>query len=155
MNKAFGILMFTSLVILQRPVFAVDVAPRISDREIVEGLAEIRGDIKRLEDGQKTTDKRIDDLRSDMNGKFADLRSDMNGKFADLRSEMNSRFDSLHWTLGIFITIALVILGFVLRMQWQMHQRQTRMETVLETQRDELSFIRKIIEKFLPPRGVL
>ncbi len=162
MNKAFGILMFTSLVILQRPVFAVDVAPRISDREIVEGLAEIRGDIKRLdagisslrsevkgdiqrlEDGQKTMDKRIDDLRSDMNGKFADLRS-----------EMNNRFDSLHWTLGIFITIALVILGFVLRMQWQMHQRQTRMETVLETQRDELSFIRKIIETFLPPRGVL
>ncbi|MBF8277522.1 MAG: hypothetical protein HW390_2595, partial [Candidatus Brocadiaceae bacterium] len=95
------------------------------------------------------------DLRSEMNGKFTDLRSEMNGKFADLRSEMNSRFDSLHWTLGIFITIALVILGFVLRMQWQMHQRQTRIETVLETQRDELSFIKKLIEKFLPPKGVL
>ena len=167
MNKAFGIfILFTSFVILQRLAIAVEVAPRISDREIVEGLAEIRGDIKRLDariDGlsSKVDDLRSEmngnftDLRSEMNGKFSDLRSEMNGKFTDLRSEMNSRFDSLHWTLGIFITIALVILGFVLRMQWQMHQRQTRIETVLETQRDELSFIKKLIEKLLPPKGVL
>ncbi len=169
MNKAFGILTFTSFFILQRSIFAVETAPHVSDREIVEGLTEIRGDIKRLdagigslrsevkgdikrlEDGQKSLDKRIDDLRSEIKGDIKALDKRMD----DLRSEMNSRFDSLHWTLGIFITIALVILGFVLRMQWQMHQRQTRMETVLETQRDELSFIRKIIEKFLPPRGVL
>ena len=85
-------------------------------------------------------DKRTDDLRSEMNGRF---------------EEVNRRFDSLQWTLGIFITIAMVILGFVLRMQWQMHQRQTRMETVLDSQKDDISFIKKIIEKFLPPRGVL
>ena len=145
MNKAFGIfILFTSFVILQRPAIAVEVAPRISDREIVEGLTEIRGDIKRLEDGQKK-------LGEDM--KAGEWR--LNTRIDDLRSEMNSRFDSLHWTLGIFITIALVILGFVLRMQWQMHQRQSRIETVLETQRDELSFIKKLIEKLLPPRGVL
>ena len=58
MNKAFGIfILFTSFVILQRPAIAVEVAPRISDREIVEGLTEIRGDIKRLEDGQKSSEK--------------------------------------------------------------------------------------------------
>ncbi len=196
MNKAFGILILSmSFFILQRPAIAVDAAPHISDREIVESLTAIRGDIKRLDtriDGLSSKmDGKFDDLRSEMNGKFDDLRSEMNGKFDglhsemngkfdglrseikgdikrledgqkamdkridDLRSDINSRFDSLHWTLGIFITIALVILGFVLRMQWQMHHRQTRMETVLETQRDELSFIKKIIEKFMPPRGVL
>lgn len=181
MNKAFGIvILFTSFVIHQRLAIAVEVAPRISDREIVEGLAEIRGDIKRVEDGQKKLGEdlkagewrlntRIDDLRSEIKGdikaldkRIDDLRSEIKGdskaldkRMDDLRSEINSRFDSLHWTLGIFITIALVILGFVLRMQWQMHQRQTRMETVLETQRDELSFIKKLIEKFLPPKGVL
>ena len=148
MNKAYNTLIIIFFFSLPYPVLAVEVAPRISDREIVEGLTEIRGDIRRL-------DARIDALASKMDDKFADLRSEMNGKFADLRSEMNSRFDSLHWTLGIFITIALAILGFVLSMQWQMHRRQTRMETVLETQRDELSFIRRIIEKFMPPRGVL
>lgn len=137
MNKAFGILIFTSFLIFQHPAIAVDVAPRISDREIVEGLAGIRGDIKRLEDGQMALDKGF------------------NTRIDNLRSEMNGRFDTLQWTLGIFITLALVILGFVLRMQWQMHRRQTRMETVLEVQREELSFIKKIIEKILPPKGVL
>lgn len=137
MNKAFGILIFTSFLIFQHPAIAVDVAPRISDREIVVGLAEIRGDIKRLEDGQMA------------------LGKGLNTRIDDLRSEMNGRFDTLQWTLGIFITLALVILGFVLRMQWQMHRRQTRMETVLEVQREEVSFIKKIIEKILPPKGVL
>ncbi|MCK4488378.1 MAG: hypothetical protein KAU38_16660 [Desulfobacterales bacterium] len=37
-------------VLLVTPLnsFAVEVAPRISDKEIIEGLAEIRGDIKEL-----------------------------------------------------------------------------------------------------------
>ncbi len=137
MNKAFNVLIFTFFFTLPYPVLAVEVAPHISDREIVEGLTEIKGDIKRL-------DSRIDALSSRMDGKFAGLRS-----------EMNNRFDSLHWTLGLFITIALVILGVVLRMQWQMHRRQTQTETILGAQRDELSFIKGLIEKFLPPRGVL
>ena len=114
-------------------VFAVETAPRISDREIIEGLADIRGDIKeiranilRVQEGQKS-----------------------------LRSEMNSRFDTMQWILGLFITIALVILGFVLRMQWQMHRRQTRVETTVETHKDELSFLKSLIEKLLPPKGVL
>ena len=125
-------------------IFAVDVAPRISDREIVERLA-------RLEEGQKTLNKRIDDLRSEMNDRFAivDKRID------DLRSEMNGRFDTLQWTLGLFITIALVRLAFLLRLQWQMARRQTQMETALETQKDELAFFKGLIEKLLPPRGTL
>ena len=104
-------------------LFAIETAPRISDREIVERLT-------RLEEGQKNLEKRFDDLRSEMNSRFSDLRS-----------EMNSRFDTLQWMLGLFITISLVILGFVLRMQWHMHKRQTRMETTLETQKDELAFL--------------
>jgi len=40
-------------------------------------------------------------------------------------------------------------------MQWQMHRRQTQVETTLETQKDEISFLKTLIEKLLPPRGVL
>jgi hypothetical protein len=166
MNKTLSILVFAIFFALQRSVIAVDAAPHISDREIVESLTEIRGDIKRLEDcykklGEdlqavewrlnKRMDEKFADFRSEINGKFADSRSEINGRFDD----MNHRFDTLQWMFGLFVTIALVILGFVLRMQWQMHQRQTRIETVLETQRDELSFIKRIIEKLLPPKGVL
>jgi len=42
---------------------------------------------------------------------------EINGRFDDLRAEMNERFNTFQWMLGLFITISLVILGFVLRMQ--------------------------------------
>lgn len=56
---------------------------------------------------------------------------------------------------GVFITVTIVILGFVLRMQWHMQKRRTVVETTLETQKDELAFIKGLIEKFLPPKGAL
>lgn len=130
-------------------------SPRITDREIVERLT-------RLEEGQKTLSKRIDDLDAKLNKRIDDLRAEMNSKFDtvnkridDLRAEMNSRFDTLQWMLGLFITISLVILGFVLRMQWQMGKRQTSMEATLKAHKEELDFLKSLIEKLLPPKGVL
>ena len=118
-------------------VIAVETAPRISDREIVERLT-------RLEEGQKSLERRIDSLDKGLNNRIDDLRS-----------EMNSRFDTIQWMFGLFITITLVILGFVLRMQWQMHRRQTQMETTLEMHKDALAFLKGLIEKLLPPKSVL
>ena len=112
---------------------AVEKAPRITDREIVERLT-------RLEEGHKNLEKRFDDV---------------NRRIDDLRSEINSRFDTLQWMFGLFITISLVILGFVLRMQWQMHKRQTQMETTLNIHKDDLAFLKGLIEKLLPPKDVL
>jgi len=126
-----------TVLILPSLLYAIETAPRISDREIVERLT-------RLEEGQKS-------LRSEMNSRFNDLRSEMNSRF----EAIDKRFDTLQWMLGLFITIALVILGFVLRMQWQMQRRQTRIETSLEAYKDELAFIKGLIDKLLPPKGVL
>jgi hypothetical protein len=155
MNRSLSLLIILLSFAFQPPSFAAEVAPRITDREIVERLT-------RLEEGQKALHKRIDDLRSEMIGRFDDLRSDMIGRFGiidkridDLRSEMNGRFDTLQWILGFFITISLVILGFVLRLQWQMARRQTHMEATLDTHKDELAFLKGLIEKLLPPRGTL
>jgi DNA-binding GntR family transcriptional regulator len=137
MKRSLSLLIILLSFAFQPPSFAAEVAPRITDREIVERLT-------RLEEGQKALHKRIDDLRSEMNGRFDDLRSEMNG-----------RFDTLQWILGFFITISLVILGFVLRLQWQMARRQTHMEATLDTHKDELAFLKGLIEKLLPPRGTL
>lgn len=86
---------------------AVETAPRISDREIVERLT-------RLGEGQKNLEERITSLGSGLSRGIDDLR-----------------------------------------MQWQMHRRQTRMETILETHKDELAFLKNLIDKLLPPKGVL
>ena len=149
----FSILM--AILLVPMVAAALEKAPRITDREIVERLT-------RLEEGQKAINKRFDDLRSEMNGRFDDLRSEMNGRINDLRAEMNGRFqamdrrfDTLQRMLGFFIAISLVILGFVLRMQWQMQRRQTSLEATLNAHKDELAFLKNLIEKLLPPRGVL
>ena len=139
-----SIMILITGLIIPSLLLAVETAPRISDREIVERLT-------KLEEGQKNLEKRIDDLRSEMNSRFNDLRSEMNSRF----QAVDKRFDILQWMLGLFITIALVILGFVLRMQWQMQRRQTRMETSLQTYKDELAFLKGLIEKLLPPKGAL
>ncbi len=125
------------LLVLILPAFGVETAPRISDREIVERLTRLEEGQKNLDEGLKALDRRL------------------NKRIDDLRSEMNSRFDILQWMLGLFITIALIILGFVLRMQWQMVRRQTQMETTLQTHKDELAFLKSLIEKLLPPKGIL
>jgi len=142
-----------------RVALAVEVVPRISDREIVERLS-------RLEEGQKRLESRMDDLRSEMNARFEtmDKRFEtMDKRFDDLRADMhsqfesvNKRFDDMTWMFGLFVTVVLAILGFVVRMQWQMQRKQTRMETSLETQKDEVAFLKRLIEKLLPPpKGAL
>jgi len=133
MKNVIIIIGITIGILMPSMVIAVEKAPRISDREIVERLA-------RLEEGQKNIEKRFDDLRSEMNSRF---------------EAVNKRFDTLQWMLGLFITITLVILGFVLRMQWQMHRRQTQMETTLEMHKDDLAFLKSLVEKLLPPKAVL
>jgi len=47
------ILLLLTSVLVAMPMAAVDVAPRISDREIIESLAELKA-------GQKTLDEKID-----------------------------------------------------------------------------------------------
>jgi len=105
-----------AILLIPMVTAAVEKAPRITDREIVERLT-------RLEEGQKALNERFDDVNSRFN--------DVNSRFNDLRAEMNERFNTLQWMLGLFITISLVILGFVLRMQWQMQRRQTDLEATL------------------------
>jgi DNA-binding GntR family transcriptional regulator len=137
MRKVIIFASLMTILLVPMVVAAVEKAPRITDREIVERLT-------RLEEGQKALNKRFDDLRAEMNGRFDDLRA-----------EMNERFNTLQWMLGLFITISLVILGFVLRMQWQMQRRQADLEATLNAHKNELAFLKNLIEKLLPPKGIL
>lgn len=132
LNRPVIILIIIILSSITQPIcaIAVDAAPRISDREIVEGLAEIRGDIKRLEQRFDAMDKRFDAFER----------------------QMNQRFDDIKWFLGVMIGTLLVIntgvLGYVLK-------RQGSMEKSLETIKDEMTFLKGVIEKLLPPKSVL
>lgn len=142
--KIFPILTCTLFFILQNSAFAVDTASHITDREIVERLT-------RLEEGQKKSGEDLRAMDKGLNKRIDDLRSEMNSRFG----EVNHRFDTLQWMLGLFITIALVIFGFILRLMWLMHRKQAQMETTLEMQKNDVSFIKGLIEKLLPHKGAL
>ena len=144
MKKVVIVLGLAIMLLVPMIASAVQVAPRITDKEIVERLT-------RLEEGQKAINKRIDGLETSLNKRIDDLRAEMNDKFV----AMDKRFDMLQWMLGLFITISLVILGFVLRMQWQMQRRQTRLEATLNAHREEINFLKSLIEKLIPPKGAL
>ena len=156
--------------------FAVDAAPRISDREIIEGLADIRGDIKelkaeikRLDEGQKAIDRRLDDMNNSVNKRFDDMNDSVNKRFDDMNNsvnkrfdDVNKRFDTIQWMLGLFITVALSLMGIMGRILWNQQKKLTQIETSLEAQKEEISFLKTLIEKLqtlieklLPPRGVL
>ncbi|MBI5186604.1 MAG: hypothetical protein HZA01_12885 [Nitrospinae bacterium] len=149
MKKAFLIILSLAFCAMypSANVLAVEVAPRISDREIIEGLANIRGDIKelkaeikRLDEGQRAIQQQINDLKESTNKRFDDI---------------NGRFDILQWMLGLFITVALSLMGIMGRILWNQQKKLTQIETSLEAQNEELSFLKSLIEKLLPPRGVL
>jgi cell division protein FtsB len=149
--RRFSITMVV-ILLLSQFLMGVEVSPKISDREIVERLA-------RLEERQKALEKRIEDLRSEMIARFegvderfeaVDKRFDAVDKRFD---SIEKRFDIFHWMFGIFITVSIVILGFVVRVQWQMQKRMVFVEKSLETQRDEISFLKSLIEKLITHRS--
>ncbi len=144
----FIIISVLLLTALPQPLLAVKTAPRITDREIVERLT-------RLEEGQKVLNMRIDDLDRKLSGRINDLDKKLIGRFDDLRSEMRRGFVNIQWMLGLFITITLVILSFVLRMQWQMQKKIASIEATQEAHAKELEFLKNLIEKLIPPRGIL
>lgn len=51
------------LLLFAVPAFAVDVAPRISDREIIESLAELKA-------GQKTLQRQLNDMKESIDKRF-------------------------------------------------------------------------------------
>lgn len=144
MRHVLACLIGLHLLFATGPVLAVEPAPRITDREIVERLTA-------LEAGQKNLEARIDAVERNLSARI----DDTNRRIDDLRAEMNGRFDTLTWLVGLAFTAILALIGFVIRMQWKLEQRQTRMETTLITQQDELAFLKSLIEKLLPPRTAL
>ena len=127
--------------------FAVETAPRISDREIIEGLAELKAGQKVLEGKITGLQRQIDDSKESTNKQF---------------DAVNKRFDTLERMFDRFISIALALLGIAFsllgvigKILWNQQKRMLAIETSLETQRDELAFLKKLVESLLPSRRVV
>ena len=146
-------------------VFAVERAPRISDREIIESLSELKVGQKALQqqinDLKESTQQQINDLKESTQQQINDLKESTQQQIGsvqrqinDLQESTNRRFDVLQWMFGVFITLALAILSALWRILWHQQRRLSVIEAALETQKDEMAFIKGLIDKLLLARGV-
>ena len=103
------------LLLLPSPVWAVEAAPALSDREIAERLTRLE---TRLDEGLKALREDIQQLREDMNRQNQQLREDMNRQNQQLREDMDKQFArQFRLTLallGAFSALVAAIIGFAL-----------------------------------------
>nr|VFK66331.1 MAG: hypothetical protein BECKUNK1418G_GA0071005_10882 [Candidatus Kentron sp. UNK]VFK71967.1 MAG: hypothetical protein BECKUNK1418H_GA0071006_10892 [Candidatus Kentron sp. UNK] len=96
---------------------AVERAPRISDREIVERLT-------RLEEGQRLMDDRFSAMEKQMDDRFAAMEKRMDDRFSAMQEQMDQRFSALQkqmehhmmmqWNLILALMVSILgLVGFV------------------------------------------
>src|SRR4030067_2999909 len=119
---------------------AVEKAERISDREIIESLAELKA-------GQKAMDKRFDDLNNSVNNRFNDVMS------------------LLQILTGAMLVVGSGILGWLIVI-WRKLVKVEERQSKFETQDDEIKFLKEaynrlnemvltLMDALRPPKGIL
>ena len=107
------------LLLLPGPLWAVEAAPALTDREIVERLT-------RLEEGQNGVRTEIGLLRADI----AQLREDMNEQNRQLREDMNLQFTyQFQLTLGLLGAFTVLVVATISFALWD---RRTMLRPVEE-----------------------
>ncbi len=98
---------------------ALEPAPDITDREVVEKLA-------KLEAGQQSLNHRISDLRSEMKSGQEALRSEMKSGQEALAKRLDDSNNTMLVLFGSLITLIVALFGYI---AWD---RRTMMKPVLE-----------------------
>ncbi len=96
-----NLLLLITLLINCLPIYAqaVEVAPRISDREIIESLANLRGDIKELKGGQQALNQRIDGLNQQLSQRIDGLNQQLSQRIDGLNQQLSQRIDDMNQRL--------------------------------------------------------
>lgn len=110
--KTLRLFLFTVLLGLA-PAYgwAVEVEPRISDREIVERLT-------RLEEGQKALGQRIDGVERSLGQRIDEGQKALGQRLDGVERSLGQRIDELRetmlWGFGVLFSGMFVLVGFVL-----------------------------------------
>ena len=108
------------LLLISFTASAVEVAPRISDREIIEALADIKAELKinaqRFEQMQATMNQRFEQVDQ----RFEQMQTAMDQRF----EQSNQQFNTMHNTmLTLFATVGALIVALFGYIVWD---RRTR-----------------------------
>ncbi len=147
MLRRFLITCLLVLPVLTGPAWAVEAAPALTDREIVERLTRLE---TRLDEGLQGLRADIQQLREDMNRQDQQLREDMNRQIQQLREDMNQQFaQQFRLTLavlGAFTALVVAIIGFAL---WDRRTMIRPFERTVKSLEEDLSTNRQRVEALL------
>lgn len=91
MRNMIWLLLFI-VVLVSGSAFAVEVAPRISDREIVDRLI-------RLEEGQRSMQRQMDDrfsaMQKQMDNRFSAMERQVDNRFSAMERQVDDRFSAM------------------------------------------------------------
>jgi methyl-accepting chemotaxis protein len=116
MKPIFRVIVLTAafLAVSSSLALAVEVAPRISDREIVERLTRLEEGQKRLEEGQKAILREMD-KRFEAMDKRLDARFDaMDKRLDDMNKHIGDMVKVFMAIVGAFAAIVVSTIGFAL-----------------------------------------
>ena len=102
--------MIVAFLVLPGEGRAVEVAPRITDREIIESLAAIRGDIKRLDQRFEAVDQRFEAMETQINQRF----DAVDQRFEGINQQISELKSFMLWGFGILFAGMFSLVGFVL-----------------------------------------
>jgi len=87
--------------------YAVETAPRISDREIIESLT-------RLEEGVKANRRMIESLQTDIGSLRTDVRTDIGSLRTEITTLRSELLSFMKWGSGLILSGMLILVGFIL-----------------------------------------
>jgi len=157
MLHRFFIAALLVLPVLAGPAWAVEAAPALTDREIVErltrleeGLEGVQAAIQQLRSDIQQLRSDIQQLREDMNRQDQQLREDMSRQIQQLREDMNQQFaQQFRLTLavlGAFTALVVAIIGFAV---WDRRTMVRPFERVVKSLEEDLGANRQRVEALL------
>ncbi len=127
------------LPVLAGPAWAVEAAPALTDREIVERLTRLEEGLQGVRDAIQQLRVDIQQLREDMNRQNQQLREDMDKQFA-------RQFRLTLAVLGAFTVLVAAIIGFAL---WDRRTMIRPFERTVKSLDEDLSTNRQRVEALL------
>jgi len=89
---------------------AVEAAPRITDREIIQGLAEIKGEIQGIKARLGSVDKRFEQVDK----RFDTMQHNMDNRFDSIGKKIDQLVLLMTAIVGAFAAIVAITIGFAI-----------------------------------------
>ena len=142
-----------ALLVLPSPVWAVEPAPALSDREIAERLTRLE---TRLDEGFTGLRAGIQQLRADMDKQNRQLREYMDEQNRRLREEMNIQFTrQFQLTLTLLGIFAALVVGTISFAVWDRRTAIRPFERTVTRLTEDVTTNRQRVEALLEALRVL